>query len=1332
MRRKEGAGGTAANGQPLPSSGTAYAERAGFAERAAEAAHATEATRAEWSQEASHSAGSDFATQAKESDFAQTAADLTASSPVWGKLLRKDQDDSTPFRLGVGSIGSNDFAEGLTGYGWEVDTEGNSEMNSLKLRSFLDVPEIRFNKVSAVGGILWGAPGQGIVERILTSDASGGSFLLKLEEGEIGEVAVGDLCIGMFHNLTGNATADTDTGNGVFTRAGFSTAYFIIKDIIDSPNGKNSHVFYQSVTVGGQSARPQPGLKFVAVGNETNTARQQSFYITRNYMRFLRGVTSFYFNKGNIAAQFGELTNLAGFGLQMAGYSAYIDNVYFRGVLQQLQEAPMQLTLDTSNSPFVASGMDCTVKPRLVKGVDVVQNTQATWRVARDGAEITKALGADGNFLFTHSDLGGSASSEFTIRADFGSDSAIASVILRDYSTVKGIDGAPGKDGINGEKGEKGDTGEKGDPGKDGTNGTNGTNGTPGKDGKSPKFLKINPLENYTKEFWETLPTNNSKYWKNIDPSCEIAVGDNVFVPGLMNWGGGNGIGTQCFITGTIVTVYGPKDCVVDHTGGSLIYTNGNGFKTVKSSTPYVYTEAEWKEYSSRIKLWQNVTNKTEMANGDTVSINGTLTYGEGKEVPCTLTGVVVGVYGAGSIGSMDVDGRQGSLVYSKPGKDGAPGKDGEKGEKGDTGEKGEDGKDGAPGKDGNSVVTVLSGVSKTLEAWKTLAAHTRTLWGVPPGIAKEIKIGDTLVINGVVSDYNNAACQLTGIYTEHSLQVSADTGYEGVYVDHTRGAFLFGEPGESVTGPAGAVMRGPVLWSADTPYFDGKEPEAGDTRFLDVVYVKDNEGANVFYTCKQSHTSMLLNRPPSAFWERMSNINALYASTLFAENARIEFGSAQEIVISKTDGTVTGRLGTGATPFWMGGASSSAATFALSASGEARFGNVSGRHVELKPEIGGSNGGGMVIKNGGTELAEYSGRNFEDNTIYTDVSQHFAQHSTYTRNTYSHAHDFRDQVVEEAEFEEIAEFTVDEDEGTCTDIVIDTVPYVSQRRVSLEGTDDYIGDEQEYVECKTVIEAIVESEDGAPVAETEIDSENEDSVLRFSLSNLQQGIYRVKVRHVYIFEPIDIMTDYTDLDTVYYKAEVPSCSIRVTYERFRAKYFANGLSLGSSTNDYFTAIHTPEKGVRFMVENKNGYGLMLTDNGFFRKTRGGGFLREPELLLRMGFNRRAQQVYKYASIDGFFPTVSYRGDRYYTFKFPRRWLEYIPDWQFTSAYMRISVRGEWGPELIWSLQDLSPESMTLAVSSTTHAPYPGNVFVEVYWLGASGEAPAAANLEED
>lgn len=275
-------------------------------------------------------------------------------------FLRKDMDDSTTHTLGMGKahvesdasikgdaiVGKDGFASGLAGFGAKIGRDGSMEADSLSLRRFLEVPELRYNRVEVFVGNQWRAPGAGIVETVVPDNngsestantATTGTIYLKLEEGEIGKVAVDDICMGIFHDYNGNnETKDSDNGRGRFTFSGFFTCYFKITEITKTAN--NSTIRYQLREFGDgtRSRHPSVGMHFVCYGNFTNADRQSSRYSTLTYERYLAGVNDWDFGKANIKAQFGDLSNLRVFGLDMTGYSAYLNSVYLDGYLKQL------------------------------------------------------------------------------------------------------------------------------------------------------------------------------------------------------------------------------------------------------------------------------------------------------------------------------------------------------------------------------------------------------------------------------------------------------------------------------------------------------------------------------------------------------------------------------------------------------------------------------------------------------------------------------------------------------------------------------------------------------------------------------------------------------------------------------------------------------------------------------------------------------------------------------------------------------------------------------------------------------------------------------------
>ena len=227
------------------------------------------------------------------------------------------------------------FASGMTGFGGIIDKKGNAEMQSLKLRGFLEVPELRYNRVEISMGDTWYAPSAGIIESV---DTEAQTITLKLEEGEIGSPRVGDICMGIFHNLntSENATADYDDGRGNRRFAGFATCYFRITEELDTATYKTFK--YQLRPASGTyptQYHPAASMTFVGYGSFSNEDRQSSRYETRTYQRYLTGVSDWEFTASNIAAQYGDLSNLSVFGINMTGYSAYLNNIYMSGVIHQ-------------------------------------------------------------------------------------------------------------------------------------------------------------------------------------------------------------------------------------------------------------------------------------------------------------------------------------------------------------------------------------------------------------------------------------------------------------------------------------------------------------------------------------------------------------------------------------------------------------------------------------------------------------------------------------------------------------------------------------------------------------------------------------------------------------------------------------------------------------------------------------------------------------------------------------------------------------------------------------------------------------------------------------
>lgn len=375
---------------------------------------------------------------------------LRAIKEITRRAISKIGPDRTSFLVSflAGAVfGKEGFASGLAGFGAKIDENGNGEMRGLRLWEWLEVPELRRNRVEVYAGIKWRTPGVGIVESV-TADTdnegnplSTGTVHLKLEAGEMGAVAADDISMGIIHfeDETMNATEDSDDSKGNFRFAGFGTAYFRITGVSGEDNGTFRYSLRPGTTL-----HPQKYMHFSCYGNFTNPDRQTSVYETRTYSRMLRNQNTWEISAANIAMQSGDLSNLNVHGLDMTGYSMYLNSVYFTGTVRQLK--PDGTPVYTANDRGEwASGENYAFYDR-------VSHDGGIWLCVSESGSASEP--AEGN-------------SDWLLQVKPGTD---------------------GTDGKNGQDGAPGRDGQDGAPGKDGTDGApgrDGVDGAPGQDGIS-------------------------------------------------------------------------------------------------------------------------------------------------------------------------------------------------------------------------------------------------------------------------------------------------------------------------------------------------------------------------------------------------------------------------------------------------------------------------------------------------------------------------------------------------------------------------------------------------------------------------------------------------------------------------------------------------------------------------------------------------------------------------------------------------------------------------------------------------------------------------------
>lgn len=314
-----------------------------------------------------------------------------------GSYLRKDMEDSTRYLLrllGGAVIGNgaielqsdgiikcgalrvsvdSEFGRFLKGIsGGMIDSNGDGELGSLVLRDSLVVPQITYNNIQLIAGNAWRAPGGGTILRVAEI---GGVFygMLKLEDSQIGRIAVGDKCQGVFHQGNGNDwnSADTDEKNGNFHFSGFTSIYFEITKVIERTaeigkdvrealgvsdaevnNGVGRRMFFtyrlrSSVDdAWNDGTHPQPQMDFSAYSNYTNADRQQCVYETPDYEIMLVGMTGWTYGHNNIVYIRGNLNGFTivdrdGNERALTGWGIAYGKAYQWGNIEHLDRAPI-------------------------------------------------------------------------------------------------------------------------------------------------------------------------------------------------------------------------------------------------------------------------------------------------------------------------------------------------------------------------------------------------------------------------------------------------------------------------------------------------------------------------------------------------------------------------------------------------------------------------------------------------------------------------------------------------------------------------------------------------------------------------------------------------------------------------------------------------------------------------------------------------------------------------------------------------------------------------------------------------------------------------------
>jgi len=235
------------------------------------------------------------------------------------------------------SIGSPRFSTGiLTGSGWQIDKVGNAELESLRVRTYLEVVELLINRVQAQEGDTAFTDNDQI-ERVDKIRYGGiDYYLLSLKEkwsGYITSQQEGNVIRGVINTLAAKEsgmsnvedTPDTEhdgrnsyytswmrcvsVPNGMDLELGNNQILTILYGKNDIPADKNFPPC-ELMTIVRWGCIKNPNEKGITAGEkESRRRRQNSFYISTTEGRIMRlvGVNKPILNEGNFGSTLGEL-----------------------------------------------------------------------------------------------------------------------------------------------------------------------------------------------------------------------------------------------------------------------------------------------------------------------------------------------------------------------------------------------------------------------------------------------------------------------------------------------------------------------------------------------------------------------------------------------------------------------------------------------------------------------------------------------------------------------------------------------------------------------------------------------------------------------------------------------------------------------------------------------------------------------------------------------------------------------------------------------------------------------------------------------------------------
>lgn len=398
--------------------------------------------------------------QQSSGDYLSSSHDDTAHGHITfakGASVREGLDVEGESRLRGGAT-FGDFRSGIVGgRGGRIDGDGNAEVESLTVRSYLRATELLINRITAIEGD-WLMTESGTVEHV--EAVGGGRYRLRLRrrwDNDYTAFAPLDILKGVVNTMAARALGVVDAPDA--SAPLYATSWMLVQDVDLTTNTIGVQLYDDDPAQipSGRNTPPVVGMNLARWGNQRNAERQSCLYLSSREGRIvhLSHVDSPLLSDSDVSSSFGSVPD---FLRQMLGdvLAPDQDYVFARGLIVQdiirlgADSLPIAEIVDRgvwkSDARYYHKSRNADTS---VYEISDVWHEGAKWRCLADSQGVAPSASRATQWLL--------------------------------------LQAAPkdGRDGAKGDKGEQGERGERGNDGSPGAPGAPGRDGAPGKDGKN-------------------------------------------------------------------------------------------------------------------------------------------------------------------------------------------------------------------------------------------------------------------------------------------------------------------------------------------------------------------------------------------------------------------------------------------------------------------------------------------------------------------------------------------------------------------------------------------------------------------------------------------------------------------------------------------------------------------------------------------------------------------------------------------------------------------------------------------------------------------------------